>query len=362
MLRMPVRETVKMRAVGGRRDIPGRVRPFESCSALPANSVLSLRRLVRPPGGMTERSKVTVLKTVEPVSRFRGFKSHSLRPRVQNAEVSTHPRRVRPEPLFALGAISQYVGAAIAVLLFESMPARSVAFLRVLGAAGIIVVARRSWSRSWTRERLKRAALFGVVLALMNLAFYLAIDRLPLGNAVAIEFLGPIVVAALGTATLRGTLALLLGAGGVVVLAGVTPEVDPLGVAFALMAAALWAGYIVLGQRVAMSGAGVDGLGVGMAVGALAIAPVGLPGMSVVIDRPGLVLAAVLTGLFSSAIPYGIDQVVLARIPRSRFALLQSMMPAVATIVGLVALAQRPAVSELLGIAMVAAGILLAPE
>lgn len=272
------------------------------------------------------------------------------------------PSRVRPELLFAVGATSQYVGAAIAVVLFASMPARSVAFLRVVGAAVIVVGVRRSWKRAWSRDTILRAALFGSVLALMNLTFYLAIERLPLGNAVAIEFLGPIVVAAIGTVTMRGALALLLGGAGVVVLAGVTPEGSLLGVGFALLAAALWAGYIVLGQRVAMSGTGIDGLGLGMAVGALVIAPAGLPGMAAVLDTPWLIVVAALTGLFSSAIPYGIDQVVLVRIPRSRFALMQSMMPAVATVVGLVALSQRPSWAELAGIALVVGGILLAPE
>lgn len=272
------------------------------------------------------------------------------------------PSRVRPELLFAVGATSQYVGAAIAVVLFDSMPARSVAFLRVLGAALIIVLIRRSWARTWTPDGVRKAVLFGAVLALMNLAFYLAIERLPLGNAVAIEFLGPIVVAAIGTVTVRGALALLLGGAGVVVLAGVAPEGSLAGVGFALLAAALWAGYIVLGQRVAMSGTGIDGLGLGMAVGALVIAPAGLPGISAVLDSPWLIVVAMFTGLFSSAIPYGIDQVVLARIPRARFALLQSMMPAVATVVGMVALAQRPSWSELAGITLVVGGILLAPE
>lgn len=270
--------------------------------------------------------------------------------------------RVPPEPLFALGAVSQYAGAAIAVVLFESMPAGTVALLRVIGAALIIVVVRRSWSRSWTASKLKAAALFGTVLALMNLSFYLAIDRLPLGNAVAVEFLGPVTVAALGTRTRRNAGALALAATGVVVLAGVTPEGSVAGFGFALLAAVFWAGYIVLGHRVAMSGAGVDGLGVGMAIGALAIAPITAGGLIDVGWQPLLLVAALATGLLSNAIPYGIDQVVLARIDRSRFAFLQALLPVTATIVGLVVLAQRPTVSEVAGIALVATGILLARE
>ena len=270
--------------------------------------------------------------------------------------------RIPPEPLFAAGAVSQYAGAAIAVVLFEYVAAGTVALLRVVGAAAIIIVARRSWRRSWTVERLRAAALFGVVLAAMNLVFYLAIDRLPLGNAVAIEFLGPVTVAALGTRTARNGFALAMAALGVVVLAGVTPEGSTLGFVFALAAALFWAGYIILGHRVALSGSGVDGLGVGMAIGAVAILPFTASGLSGLAGSPGLVLAALATGLLSNAIPYGIDQVVLARIDRARFAFLQALLPLTATIVGLVALAQRPSVSELVGISMVVAAIVLARD
>ena len=272
------------------------------------------------------------------------------------------PAEWRPEPFFALGAISQYVGAAIAVVLFETIPASTVALLRVLGAGLILVVVRRSWQRSWDRETLIRAGFFGSVLAAMNLSFYLAIDRLPLGNAVAIEFMGPVAVAALGAHSLRKKGALGLAVAGVVLIAGVSPEGTLPGVGFALLAATFWAGYIVLGARVAQSGSGVDGLGVGMLIGAVVIAPVTAGGLGTVIVVPLLGLAAVATGLFSNAVPYAIDQVVLARIDRSRFALLQSLLPVTATIVGFVALAQRPSMGELVGILAVAAAIVLAGE
>ncbi|HEY5686605.1 MAG TPA: EamA family transporter [Acidimicrobiia bacterium] len=270
--------------------------------------------------------------------------------------------RVPPEPFFAIGAISQYAGAAIAVVLFEYVAAGTVALLRVVGAAMIIVVARRSWSRPWSRETLGAAAVFGTVLALMNLSFYLAIDRLPLGNAVAVEFLGPVAVAAVGARSVRTASGLGLAAIGVAVLVGVTPEGSAAGFGFALLAGVFWAGYIVVGHRVAMSGAGVDGLGVGMAVGALVIAPFTAGGLGALGTRPLLILAALATGLLSNAIPYGIDQAVLARIDRARFALLQSLLPLTATVVGFAVLAQRPTVSELVGIALVAVAIVLARE
>lgn len=270
------------------------------------------------------------------------------------------PDRWRPEPLFALGAVSQYLGAAIAVVLFATIPAGTVALLRVIGAGSILVVIRRSWRRNWTREKLVQAAGFGSVLAAMNLSFYLAIDRLPLGNAVALEFLGPVAVAAIGVRDARNRAALALAVSGVALLAGVTPEGTLPGVGFALLAAVLWAGYIVLGDRVARSGSGVDGLGVGMLIGAMAIAPVTASGLVGLVAFPLLVLVALATGLLSNAIPYAIDQVVLTKLDRSRFAFLQSLLPVTATVVGLIALAQRPSLAELTGILLVAFAVLLA--
>ena len=265
----------------------------------------------------------------------------------------------RPEPIFALGAISQYVGAAIAVVLFATIPAPTVAFLRVLGAGLLLVLIRRSWQRRWDRETLIRAGFFGSVLAAMNLSIYLAIERLPLGNAAAIEFLGPVAVAALGARSPRRRSALVLALAGVILIAGVSPEGTLPGVGFALLAAAFWAGYIVLGARVAHSGSGVDGLGVGMLIGALVIAPVTAGGLGAAVAFPLLGAAAIATGLLSNAIPYAIDQVVLVRIDQARFALLQSMLPVVATIVGLLALGQFPSLGEAIGIAAVAVAIAL---
>ncbi len=272
------------------------------------------------------------------------------------------PDHWRPEPLFAVGAVSQYVGAAIAVVLFQTIPAGTVALLRVVAAGSILVLLRRSWRRRWDRRMVLHAGVFGSVLAAMNLSFYLAIDRLPLGNAVAIEFLGPVAVAALGARTPRKRVALGLAVTGVALLVGVTPEGTLPGVGFALAAAVLWAGYIVLGARLAQSGSGVDGLGVGMLIGALVIAPATVGGMTGLAAAPLLVLAALATGLLSNSIPYAIDQLVLTRIDRSRFAFLQSLLPLTATIVGLVALAQRPTLGELAGIVLVAGAILLAGE
>ena len=251
------------------------------------------------------------------------------------------------------GAVSQYLGAAVAVTLFEYLSPAGVALLRVLGAAAIIVVLRRSWRRRWQGPELGRAAAFGVSLAAMNLCFYLAMDKLPLGNAVAIEFLGPVVVAAAGARTVRSAAALLMAASGVVVLAGVETESTARGVVFALLAGAFWAGYILLGHRVARSPASVDGLGLGMFAGAVAISPFGAADAIRALENPLVLVLAVATGLLSNVIPYRIDQAVMRRIDPHRFALLQALLPVTATLVGLAALAQVPSGQEVFGIGLV---------
>ncbi len=201
------------------------------------------------------------------------------------------------------------------------------------------------------------AGAFGTALALMNLFFYLAIERVPLGNSVAIEFVGPIAVAAFGTRTARSAAALALAVAGVVALAGFAPPGAQLGALFSLIAGALWAGYIILGHRVARSGLAVDGLGVGMLIGAVAIGPAGAGGLGAAAATPLLLAACVGAGVLSNVIPYGIDQVVMQRLARARFALLQALLPATATLVGLVWLAQVPSLREALGIAAVIAAI-----
>ena len=257
-----------------------------------------------------------------------------------------------------VGAVSQYLGAAVAAVLFDELAPGGVALLRVLAAAAIIVMLRRSWRRRWQGRELVRAAAFGVSLAAMNLCFYLAMDRLPLGNAVAIEFTGPVLVAAVGARTLRSAGALVLAGAGVLVLAGVESEGTAAGVGFALAAGAFWAGYILLGHRVARSPASVDGLGLGMLVGAVAISPFGTAAVAGAMDSPLVLALGLATGVLSNVIPYRIDQTVMRQVDPHRFALLQALLPATATLMGLVALAQVPNGQEALGIGLVIGAIL----
>ncbi len=263
-----------------------------------------------------------------------------------------------PEFLFVCGAVSQYLGAALAYSLFDNLGTSLVATLRVIGAAIVLIIMRRSWKRSKKELDLKWTALFGIVLAGMNLCFYLAIDNLPLGNAVAIEFLGPIAVAALGNKSFRGATSLFVAGLGVFLLAQVTSEGTFVGVLFALAAGGLWALYIVLGSKVARSGAHLDGLGVGMLIGGLAISPFGILSVDKAVDSPLLLLLALTTGLLGNVIPYGIDQLVLTRISKTRFAFLQSLLPATAVCIGLIVLRQNASLGEIAGIGLIIFAIL----
>ena len=269
------------------------------------------------------------------------------------------PARVPPEPLFILGATSQFVGQALAVDLFDELTPGGTALLRVFGAALMIVALRRSWRRRWTAAELRWASVFGIVLAAMNLSIYYSVELVPLGNAVAIEFLGPVAVATFGTRTLRSGAALLLAVAGVVVLAGVETDGTLRGVGFALLAGAFWAGYIILGHRVARGAAWVDGLGVGMFVGALVISPFGIPHVPTAVTRPALLGLGFLVALLSNVIPYGLDQLVMRRIDQHRFALLQALAPVTAAVVGFLLLSQTPSPREMAGIGLVIVAIVL---
>jgi inner membrane transporter RhtA len=262
-----------------------------------------------------------------------------------------------PEALFGVSAFSQYVGAAIAISVFDRVEPQTVAWFRVIGAAGALLLVSPGFHRGWTRRQLVGTAVFGIATALMNLCFYLAIDRIDLGKSVAIEFIGPIAVAAATTRSARNGAALALAVVGVVTLGGVELGSEPLGVMFVLLASALWAAYIVVGSRVARANRGVAGLGVGLAIGAVALTPAGAPWSGPVWASPVLLLATCATGVFSNAIGYGIDQHVLRRIPIRRFSVLLALLPVTALVIGWVALGQTPSALDLVGMACVLTGV-----
>jgi len=265
-----------------------------------------------------------------------------------------------PEALFVLSATAQYIGATIAVNLFDEVDPASVAWLRVIGASvALMLVSASNLRHRFTKAEWVALAVFGIATSLMNTFFYLAIERIPLGKSVTIEFIGPILVAAFRTRTRRNAVALAVAVIGVIVLSGVEIGGEPLGILFTLLASAMWATYIVVGSRVAQQSHGVAGLGVGLAIGALAIAPIGAPGSGEVWTSPRLLVLCVLVGLLSSAIGYGIDQAVLRRIPIRRFSVLLALLPVTAAVVGFIALDQRPTLVDLVGMALVLTGVVI---
>ncbi|WP_425466478.1 EamA family transporter [Prauserella muralis] len=251
-----------------------------------------------------------------------------------------------------------YVGAAIAVWLFAAAAPSGVAWLRCLGAALILLAWRRPGRAAWRGRPLLLAGAFGVVTAGMNVVFYEAIARLPLGTVVAIEFAGPVTVAAFGSRGRRDIAALVLVAAGVVCIADVQLRGSPAGVAFAVAAAAAWAGYIVLGRRVALGGNGIDSLAVGFAVATVLLSPLAL-GTGQVWGSPRLLALGIGVGLLATVVPYVLDQVVLRRVGQARFALLLALLPVTATVIGVLVLRQVPTVPEGLGILAVVAGVAL---
>ena len=282
----------------------------------------------------------------------------SVRLKQRNNPLETAP----PEALFVLSGISQYVGAVIAVRLFEELAPAPSAWFRVIGAAcWLLLFSAGDLRRNgrFTGPQLKSAALFGVATAFMNLTFYLAIDRLHLGKGVAIEFIGPITVAALTTRTKRNAAALALATIGVVVLSGIEIDDEPLGLLFIFLAALCWALYIVVGAKVAQYDRGVAGLGVGLAIGAVVLAPFGVAQSGPAWSTPSLIGLCFLIGLFSNAIAYGIDQYTLRRIPVRRFSLLLALLPVTATVFGFLFLDQTPSLADLLGISLVLGGVVI---
>ncbi|WP_394842817.1 EamA family transporter [Pendulispora brunnea] len=262
-------------------------------------------------------------------------------------------RRIPPHAFFLCSALFHYLGPAFAVLLFAQIRPLGVAWLRIATAGAIFAV----WRRPWRYVNTTIVAL-GVVLAAMNVCFYLAIARLPLGTVGAIEFLGPIALAAAGARTRRNLLALALATAGVYALTRVRLAGDPLAYVFAFANCALFVLYVVLGHRIAAR-SGIDRLGAAMLVAMLVALPVGIRDAMPAFRSPMLLGAAVGVGISSSVIPYVCDQLAMARLPRSTFALLLSLLPATATVVGLLALRQVPTSTDLGGVALIIAGVAL---
>jgi inner membrane transporter RhtA len=272
-----------------------------------------------------------------------------------------------PPQLFFVGsAIFHYLGPSFAVLLFARVDPLGVAWLRI-ASAGVIFAA---WRRPWRALRVRGADArrlvisFGVVLAVMNACFYLAIDRLPLGTVAAIEFLPVIVLAALGARSAPNFVALGLAVGGVYALIDVRLEGEPVGVAFAFANAVLFAAYIVLAHRLARTDAlsRIDGLAAAMLVAVVVITPIGGWSAARVLLDPVALVAGIGVGIASSVVPYVFDQLAMARLSRAGYSLMVALLPATATVIGVIVLAQVPTRVEVLGVALVVAAVALHRE
>jgi inner membrane transporter RhtA len=239
---------------------------------------------------------------------------------------------------------SLQVGAALATQLFPRIGSAGVTLLRLSIAAAVLVLATRPRSRGWDRTQWKAVIGFGMSLAAMNGSFYAALARIPLGPAVTIEFLGPLVLAAVLSRRLRDLTWVVLAAAGVTLL-GVAGEggvhgLDVVGVAFALVAGGFWALYILASARAGAAVPGQAGLAVALVVAALLLLPVGIGGAIDAIAHPRLLPLAVGTGLLASVIPYSLELSALRRLPAGVFGILLSLEPAIATVAGWLLLSQ----------------------
>jgi inner membrane transporter RhtA len=253
--------------------------------------------------------------------------------------------------LVVVAAVSPQVGAAFAVTLFDELGPAGAAFLRLAFAAVILWLI---W-RPRVSGDLKLAAAFGAALGLMNWSFYESIARIPLGIAVTIEFCGPLLVAVLGSRRPLDVIWVALAAIGIVLL--VAPagggSLDPVGVAFAVGAAACWMAYIYLSKRVGDAFPGGSGLALAMVVGALIVLPAGLIQGDGALVQPEMLIAALVVAIASSVLPYSLELEALRRLPESVFGVLMSVDPAIAALAGFVILGQALVATDVLAIAMV---------
>lgn len=272
-------------------------------------------------------------------------------------------RRTRPELFFVGSAIFHYLGPAFAVLLFVRVEPLGVAWLRILSAGVVFALWRRPW-RAWAaadRNERGTVVVWGALLALMNASFYLAIDLLPLGTVAAIEFAGPILLAAVALRTVRNFAAVALAAAGVAALAEVSYAGAPLGFAFATINAVLFIGYIIVAHRASRHHhlAGIDGLAMAMLIAAAFALPIGVVEALPAFSSPVALGAAIGVGVTSSVIPYVFDQLAMRRLARATYSLMAALLPATATVIGVVVLTQIPTLAEIVGVGLVVAAVVL---
>lgn len=268
---------------------------------------------------------------------------------------------VPPHAWFGVSAVFHYLGPSFAVLLFPAVGVLGVAWFRIASAALIFAPTTKPWRTFRQADARTRWLLLGlgICFAVMNTSFYLALERLPMSLVAAMEFVGTIGVALYGVRTGRNVAALVLALLGVFILIDVTWASDPWGLFWSALNAALFVTYIVLGHKAAEGGAsgGIERLGAAMMIAFFILVPIGLTEAISAFSQPTLVLAGIGVGICSSVIPYICDQLAMSRLPRQTFALLLALLPATATVIAAIVLAQIPTLRDLFGIGLVMAGI-----
>jgi inner membrane transporter RhtA len=256
--------------------------------------------------------------------------------------------------MVVLGSIAVEVGAALAVSIFPRTGPLGIVTLRLVFAALVLLIAFRPSVRGRTRGDWLTVAGFGVVLGSMNVLFYLALERLPLGATVTLEYLGPLILSVVIARRASAWLWAVLALAGVVLLSrGGFDHLDPLGIVLALGAGTCWVGYILLSVRTGQRFGRLDGLAIAMAVAALAALPLGAVTAGTVLLDPGVLLIGLGVALLSSAIPYGLEMLALRRLPAATFSILLSLAPAIAAVAGLVILQQPLTVLDAVAILLV---------
>lgn len=261
---------------------------------------------------------------------------------------------IPPVPAVLFAIISVQSGAAIAKGLFPIIGATGTASLRIAISAIILLAVYRPNLSKITSTQWKFVVPYGLSLGAMNLIFYMAIERIPIGLAVTLEFIGPLLVAVLGSKRIIDFLWILLAAAGIVLIAPWSNNgIDLVGVLFALLAGGLWAAYIVLGGKISKIMKGGDAVATGMLFAALLIVPFGIIGNGLNNLTPNLWGLGIALALLSSAIPFTLEMKALGQMPARTFSILMSLEPAAASICGLVFLQEYLSVNEILAVIFV---------
>jgi inner membrane transporter RhtA len=260
---------------------------------------------------------------------------------------------VPPAAYVVIGIVSAQVGASVAKYLFAALGPAATVSLRTAFAALVLLLIWRPRLRGRTRADLLAALALGVTLAGLSLSFYAALERIPLGVAVTLEFAGPLGIALVGSRRRLDLLWGVLAVAGILVLSPIGGTVDPLGGALALLGGAFWAAYILLSARIGRTIPGGGGLALAMAVAAIATLPFGVAAGERIAADPRLLLAALGVGLLSSVVPFSLELEALRRIPVRVFGVLMSLEPAIAALVGLVLLGEALGMREMAAIGLV---------